>query len=268
MKRSILAVFLVLAMLLTLAACGKDKNPNAYELVSSAIKKTQSLDSLDMAMSMKMSMATEGFSMDVPVEYDIKAVDVHSKNPKMSMVMSMDMMGNSVDMDFYMEDGYYYMSTMGQNMKFKAEAGDEYDALGQANDLMVDLDEEYLKDVAIVTNSNGSKTVKLKMDSDTFKKAFKELVDTTGKDAVEGATIDNITISNATVEITVDKEGYISAYNVKFDMSVSVEVMGTTNVITIKLDAGILYKNPGKAVTVTAPEGYKNYPEMDPDALG
>lgn len=267
MKR-ILSVVLVLCILLSFAACEKEKEPTAYDLVNSAVKKTQALNNLDMNMIMKMSMAVEGVSIDVPVEYDIKAVDVHSNNPKLAMTMSLDMVGMAVDMDFYMEDGYYYVSAMGQNFKFKAEPGDDYDALGQASDLMVNLDEKYLNDTKIITNSNGSKTVKLEMDSDTFKKVFKELIDSTGEDAAEGATIKDISISNAAIEITVDKEGYIDIYKVKFDMSIAVDVMGTSDTITVKLDAGIKYNNPGKDVTVTAPAGYKNYPEVDPDALG
>jgi len=267
MMKRIFAAILMLSLLFTLAACGKDKNPEAYELVNSAMKKTQALDSLDMKMVMNMSMKMEGVSMDIPITYDIKAVDVHSKTPKMAMVMSMEMMGMSVDMDFYMEDGYYYMSAMGQKMKFKAEAGDDYDALGQANNMMVDLDEKYLKDVAIVSGSNGKKTVTLKMDSDEFKKTFKDLVDSTGESAVDGGTVKNIDISNASVEITVNKDGYIDTYKLKFDMSMTVDVMGTSNTVSVSTDASIQYNNPGKKVTVTAPAGYKNYPEVDPDTL-
>lgn len=266
MKR-MLSIALVLCLLLSFTACGKDKEASAYDLVNSAMKKTQSLDSLDMQMVMDMSMKMEGVSMDIPVEYDIKAVDVHSKSPKMAMVMSMEMMGMSVDMDFYMEDGYYYMNAMGQKMKFKAEAGDEYDALGQANNMMVDLDEKYLKDTKVVTNSNGSKTVTLKMDSNEFKKTFNELIASTGEGAVDGGVLKSIDISDASVEITVDKNGYIDTYKVKFTMSMSIEAMGTANNVTAKVDASIKYNNPGKTVTVTAPAGYKNYPEVDPDTL-
>ena len=266
MKR-ILSVMLILCMLLSLAACEKDEGSSAYDLVDSAIKKTQALDSLDMKMVMDMSMAMEGITMDVPVEYSIKAVDVNGKNPKMAMVMSMETMGISVDMDFYMEDGYYYLSTMGQNMKFKAEAGDDYDMLGQTDNMMVELDEKYLKDTKVVTNSNGTKTVKLEMDSDAFMRVFKELIDSTGEGAADGATINDISISNAVVEITVGKEGYIDTYKIKFDMNMKLDVLGVTSDVSLKLDASIQYNNPGEKVTITAPAGYKDYPEVDPDTL-
>jgi LEA14-like dessication related protein len=157
---------------------------------------------------------------------------------------------------------------MGENMKMKAEAGDDYDMLGQTDSMMVNLDEKYLKDTVIISNSDGSKTVKLEMDSEAFKAAFKELVDSTGESAAEGAEVKDISISNAVVEITVGKNGYIDTYKVKFDMDMKMDVMGTAYNVTVKLDASIKYNNPGKDVTVTAPAGYKNYPEVDPDALG
>lgn len=268
MKR-ILSLILVLCILLSFSACGKDKEEtSAYELVNAAVKKTQELDSLDMKMVMHMSMTVDGESVDMPIKYDVKAVDIHSKNPRMAMVMSTDIAGMSLNMDFYMEDGYYYVSTMGQNMKFKAETGDEYDALVQADNMMVKLDEKYLKDVTVKSGSDGKKTVVLQMNSEEFKKAFKELIASTGEGAVDGGVLKSIDISDASVEITVDKNGYIDTYKVKFNMSMTIEVMGTANNVTAKVDASIKYNNPGKDVTVTAPAGYKNYPEVDPDALG
>lgn len=275
MKR-ILSLILVLCILLSFAACGKDKEEGsttneltAYELIDSAIKKTQALDSLDMKMIMSMKMTVEGESVEMPVEYYIKAVDIHSKNPRMSMVMNTEIIGMSVDMDFYLEDGYYYVSTMGKNMKMKAEAGDGYDVLGQSNNLMVDLDQKYLKDTKIITNNDGSKTVKLEMDRDAFKNEFKDLLDSTGEDTAEllGITEEDISISNAVVEITVDQDGYVDTYDVKFDMNIVMDGEGSSNSISVELVAGIDYNNPGQPVTVTAPEGYKNYPEVDPDTL-
>lgn len=268
MKRSVLAVVLVLSMLFTLAACGDDKNPGAYELINSAIKKTEALDSADMKIVMNMSIDMDGFSMDVPVEYDVKAVDMQSESPKMNMVMKMGMLGMSVNVDCYVEDGYYYMYTMGQKMKVKAEAGDEYDALGQADELMVDLDAEYLKDVAIVSGADGKKTVKLEMDNDAFQEVFDELIGSTGDGAATGGNVTSIRIPEAHLEITVDKNGYIDTYKVAFEMEMTIESQGASYDAAVELDASIQYNNPGTPVTVIAPDGYKDYPEVNPDTLG
>ena len=268
MKRSIFAVILVLSMLFTLAACGEEPKSEAYELVNAAMLKTQALDSMDAKMIMNMSIEVDGVSMDIPIEYDIKAVDMQSGSPKMDMVVKMSMMGMSVNADCYVEDGYYYMSIMGQKVKVKAEVGDDYDALGQADDLMVDLDAEYLKDVAIVSGADGKKTVTLTMDVNEFMDEFEDLIDSVGENASSGSSLEDIDISNISIEVTVDKNGYIDTYKVAFDMAMTVDVMDTTSTATASAEISIQYRNPGQSVTVTPPADYKSYPELDPDAIG
>ena len=265
MKRSVLAVVLVLSILFTLAACGEEPKSEAYELVNAAMWKTRALDSLDIKMVMNMSMEVDGVSMDIPIEYDVKAVDVHSNFPKMAMVMTMEMFGMPMDVELYMEDGYYYMSAMDQKMKVKAEDLDDYDALGQANDIMVDLDEKYLKDVAVVSGSDGKKTVTLTMNVDEFMDEFEDLIDSVGESAAGGSSLEDIEISNISIEVTVDKNGYIDTYKVAYDMTVTVDVMDTTSTATASADISVQYRNPGQSVTVTPPADYKSYPEVDPD---
>jgi len=267
MKKSILAVILVLSMLFTFAACGEEPKSEAYELLNAAMQKTQALDSLDSKMVMNMSMEVDGVSMEIPIEYDIKAVDMQSVFPKMAATMSVKMFGMTVETDMYMEDGYCYMSAMGQKMKVKAEDLDDYDALGQANDIMVDLDEKYLKDVAVVSGSDGKKTVTLTMNVNEFMDEFEDLIDSVGESAASGSSLEDIDISNISIEVTVDKNGYIDTYKVAYDMTVTVDVMDTTSTATASVEASIQYRNPGQSVTVTPPADYKSYPEVDPDTM-
>lgn len=270
MKRNLLALFLVLVMLFTLVACGKDdvNETTAFALIDAATKKTQALDSAEMDMTMNMSMDMMGVSMDIPITYNIKGVGLQSSSPNLEMVMSMTMFGMAVEMDIYVENGYYYMSYMGETMKYKAEDAADYDAMAQVNAMYGDLTADLLKDTAITKNADGSKTVKLTLDSETFKKVFKDLVDRTGNSAAEGATIKSITISNANVEITVNKDGYIDTYKVDFDMSMTMDVLGESYSTSVGVDATVQYKNPGTNVTVTPPDGYQNYPEVDLDSIG
>ena len=267
MKKSILVIILVLSMLFTFAACGEDNNSGAYELVNSAWKKMEALDCMDAKMIMNISMKVDGISMDIPIEYDLKAVGLQSDSPKMAMIMSMEMFGVTVETDVYVEDDYCYMSSMGQKMKVKAEDVSDYDALDQANDIMVDLDEEYLKDVAVVPGSDGKKTVTLTMNADEFMDEFKDLIDSVGENAASGSSLEDIDISNVSIEITVDKNGYIDTYKVAFDMAMTVDVMDSTSTATASADMNIQYRNPGQSVTVTPPADYKSYPEVDSDAM-
>lgn len=271
MKRKLLALGMVLVLLMSvfaLAGCEQVEQLTAYKLVTDAVAKTEALESADMTLKMDMSVSAEGMTMDIPMSYDIKATDLKTESPKVSMKMTATVIGMSMDIDAYVENGYYYMSMMGEKVKYKAEDAAQYDALGQADSMMMDLPEDVLKDVAIIKNEDGTKTVKVTMNADAFKAVYDELIAATGSSAASGATLSAVNIANAEVEITVAESGYVTDYKVKFDMNMTMDMLGESSTASAKIDMSLKYNEPGKTVTVTAPEGYQDYEEMSLDSLG
>ena len=265
MKRTWIAILLIIAIMLCCTGCDLPlgQEDNAYAIVYSAMQKTKALDSAHMILEMKSGVSVAGVSLSVPMEYDIKAVGLTGDSPKMNMTVKMDVLGVDLDMDFYIEDGYYYMTYLGQNLKFKAESMEEYNGFGQIASVMPDLNEIYFTDIPVTKNWDGSKTVTISLSNEAFQSIFGELISSAGSSASQGAAIESVMVSDATVKITVDKSGYIKSYKVSFDMSMSVGVNGASTTSSVFTEAEVTYVNPGKAVTVTPPAGYKNFPEAD-----
>ena len=70
------------------------------------------------------------------------------------------------------------------------------------------------------------------------------------------------------VEITVSEDGYVAEYNMEFDMEMTMSMAGLEVTVSAEVEAEIEIENPGEPVTVTPPEGYQDYPEVDADEVG
>ena len=68
-------------------------------------------------------------------------------------------------------------------------------------------------------------------------------------------------------DATLDENGYVSVYKMAFDMNIDVETSGIVVGTEASVEMEITFKNPGTAVTITPPEGYQDFPEVDLDAL-
>lgn len=264
MKKRLFAVILsILSVLSAVLLTGCEKI-TAYALVAGAMAKTSALDSIDGEMTMNMNMSTMGVTMEVPVTTTIKAAGLQGENPVMSMDMTMSILETEVTANIYAENEYFYITMLGQSMKMKAgELTEEYDVLSDLKDTMQLPPEDLLKDVEIVTNEDGTRTVSLDIPDETFAEIYKDLLESTEESAASGSAVSDVTVANAKTEITVDANGYIAVYKLEFDMSMKVE--GET--IAIQTDATVKYNAPGNAVTVTPPEGYQDFTEITEDDL-
>ena len=61
------------------------------------------------------------------------------------------------------------------------------------------------------------------------------------------------------VEYTI-KNGYVISYDMKYTMTTTIDGV----VSTYHIEANTEIKNPGKTVTITPPQGYRNFIEYDP----
>lgn len=265
-----LLVGILMLCSVSLVSCAE---PTTFEIVNDAIVKTQELDSMhaisEMTMNMEMDLFGMSVPMEIPMKMDIKANGLQGDNPVMNMGLSMEMMGEEIAFDSYLEGEYLYMSVMGENMKVKAaEMGGMYDARAQIDSTVQQIPEELLTDIVAVENADGSKVVKLTMPADELQTLYGELLESVQGTAAEDSPVSNLVISDAEIEIVIGSDGYISVYALTFDMDMTVGEGDEGIDFKIAAEMKITYQNPGEPVTVTPLEGYRDFPEMDADEVG
>ena len=265
MKKKLISLLLALTVLCTglfLTGCGNEDVPEetkaktAFEIIDEALQKTQNLESMDAKIEMEMSMGADGFTMTIPMSIKIMGKDLKAEKPVLSTVISMSMLGQSIEMEIYQEDQWAYMVM--DEMKYKLnvkDATDELDYAENADYMLQEIPEELLKDVQPVTAADGSQTFTVNFPEETFDRIYDELIESVGSNM--GTDIEDAKISDAVATITV-ADGYVTVYDLAFNMEMTAEGVSTTTAVK----ATCTYNNPGQPVTVTPPEGYQDFEEL------
>ena len=169
----------------------------------------------------------------------------------------------------YTEGEWCYVTALGQNMKVKiGEGSEEYDGYSDMESAIKELPEDILSEVEIKENDDGTKTVSVAIADDKFAEIYKDFIGSMSASAAEGSdAISDVSVTNAKVEITADKNGYLSIYGISFDMNIEAESEGLSFETKASVEMNVTFKNPGTAVTVTPPEGYQDFVEIDPEEL-
>lgn len=262
MKKRLISLLLALTVLCTgilFTGCqgGLLKEKSTYEIINDALKKTQDLESMAAEMKMELGMDVGGMTMSIPATINIKAKDMKSDSPILSMLISMSLLGQSIDMELYTEDQWAYM-VMG-DMKYKTKAEDmqsEFEYAENMDDMLQQIPEELLKDVELVKAEDGSQSVTIAYPAEMFAQNYEELIGSLN--SVTEINVDELNISDAAVKLTI-ADGYVTMYDVAFKMEMTVEGVSTTTDAKVT----ITYENPGQEVTVTPPEGYQDFEETD-----
>lgn len=266
MKRRLVALLLALTALCTgvlFTACGVDDAPETTaaptvsEVINAALEKTQNLDSMSAEMKMEMNMEMEGMTMSIPMAAKFKAKDIKGDSPVVSAVVTMSMLGQDIDIEMYQEGQWAYV-VMG-DMKYKASVEDmesEYDFTDDANDMLQKIPEELLTDAELIKAEDGSQSVTIAFPSEKFAEIYDDFIESVNSDTE--AEVGEMKISDATVKLTI-ANGYVTVYDIGFTMEMTVEDMTTKT----EAKATLTYENPGEEVTITPPEGYQDFEEMD-----
>lgn len=145
MKKSVLSVLMVMVLALALlAGCGGSGEVTAESLLKDVQKNSNDAKSMDMQMIMDMTMTSEdlGGSMDMSLDMDMKT----TMDPiACSMIGTMSMLGQSLDMEMYMivdgDEVTTYVGLLGQWMKETADYDSSTDLIDTtAADLSACLD--------------------------------------------------------------------------------------------------------------------------------
>lgn len=263
MKKRIISTILAICSvfsLLMMTSCGK---VDTYTMVDGAMAKTSALDEYSATLEIKISMTTDGFSMDIPMKAEVVAKDVKTTSPKVFTKITTSAFGFSVENTAYLEDGWFYIVDGTDSYKISAEDSmDEYDYLGDIEDMYVVYTEDMFEGVTPVDDGNGGKKIEFTVTAEQFSVLFEDMIEEiagAGSSDGEAPDIDiGVDLGQIGISMTI-KDDYITEYAIKFALTMTEE--GVTS--SISADMKLTYSAPGAPVTITPPEGYQNFEEYD-----
>lgn len=254
MKR-ITSVVLAVCMLLSVMLFASCAQETPASLVNGAMEKMAELDSMEAKVDAEIKMSMLGIDLAMPIDMHMVLENAKSTTPVASLEAEMSMMGESVSMNMYLDgQGWAYITMDGEGYKVNTADAMEQLPLSTDNvtDMITQFPEELFEGAQIVNNEDGSKSVSLAITPEMYAQLFGDALD--GLASSMGAAV---TLKDISLEITV-KDGYVVEYDIEFDMDMNVEGIS----VSASMDMDIDYINPGKAVKVTPPAGYENFPVM------
>ena len=116
---------LLLSCMLFFSISGCQKKRTAKEVLKSSLKQSSKLKDADFSgeASYKIanSEASSSSNVTIKMNFDTKLQTVDKDQLKMSMTSTLNMLGQTMDMNMYYSDGYYYMNTNGTKQKIKMD---------------------------------------------------------------------------------------------------------------------------------------------------
>lgn len=253
MKKS-LTIFLAAAMALTMTACAEGADAKAT--YDNATKKTSELTSMDVTSAVNMQMTQGDNKTDMKMDLDMKIADINTDKMKYLAEGTTSVMGQNIDLSMYYEDGYYYMDSMGQKIKYAMDLDEMMKQIKQGTESS-SVDSSYLKDIT-AKEDGDNKVLVFTVDAEKMDAYVKDLMAQVGTD-LEGVTYK---IKEAKGEATVNKDGYFSSQKI----SLSLDMTSQGETVSMVMDTDSTYNNPGQTVEVTAPD-LNGYTEVDPATL-
>lgn len=260
MKKRI--VFLLsLLMVLSLMGCSKsketEKSVDPAIMYEDAAKKMADLKDMDAKANLKMTMSQGEETMDMSMDMDIKMTGAGTDDMKYLADTKLTMFGMDLDMKMFYTDGYYYIETFGQKMKYAMDYSDMLDKVNESTMQTGDLS-KYMKDIK--ATKEGDKTiVTFKLDGEKMTEYIKNMLEDLGTD-IDSGSYSGI---EGNVETTINKEGYFSA--VKMSLVLDMDVEGQAMKMNIDMD--MVYRNPGKPVEAIELPDVGGYTEVDPSEV-
>lgn len=257
---SLLLALLLIASLPLFVSCKK----SAYQTFTDAYEKYSALDSIDAKMDIKMKMEMTGATFEMPMSYNIKASGIKTQNPVFNADTTVSMLGMEMNLDVYSDGEYYYVSMMNQKVKINAdnqESVSEYNVIEDMDTLIIELPEELFENQVFVVNPDGTKSLELAVSGEKFNELYSDFAKELADSAAEGLEYGDLSFEDIKIKLTVNKDGYLSEYDLSFVMNMSMSMMGTEVLAKITTDCPIDINNPGKEVIVTPPEDLDSYVE-------
>lgn len=257
MKKKNLRVFsaglLCTCFITVFAGCG-EKDP--YTVYSEASKKTAELESLEAETTMNMTLSAQGTDMEIPMTMDMKMDHINTEDMNLSINTTMEVMGQTVEMNSYYTDGYYYMDSAGSKIKYTMDLDELQDQVASSALQTTDLKEDDFKEISMEKKADQQLiTYTISGDSmtDMANSAFGAL-----SDLFSGTDME-MNIQDISGTMTTNKEGYATAYSMVMPFTMNVQGQE----MSVNMDMEVTYIEPGKEVSAELPDDLDSYEEVD-----
>jgi hypothetical protein len=194
------------------------------------------------------------------MDMDMKMANIDQEDMKYSATGTTSAMGQDMDMSMYYIDGYYYMDTAGQKIKYAMDVNALMEQVKQSTDTGA-LASEYMKEIS-AKKDGDNQIITYTADAAKMDEYVKEVMGGMGS----GMGLDSVTynIKSISGETVVNKDGYCASTKMNMDMEMEME--GET--ISVTMDIDLVYNNIGQPVEIEAPADMDSYTEVDAAAMG
>ena len=261
MKRRILILALAAIMLFSASACGQ--KASAYDVYSEANAKLEGAKAMEATMEATMSMVYGEETMDITMSGVVKEL-MHSETDiefSAELAVDMAMLGMSMDMSMYFNDGYYYMEVMGQKVKMELPLEK---ALEQVQMNAVEFDEAAIKESSLVAKDGGQElsfTLDGAAMTEMADKQVSSMLGSMGDMGLDGMEYN---YEDIIVTAFVDKDGNIKTMGMVmiFEMNMDGEA------ITAEVDLQMEYVAFDDDVKLDIPADLDSFIEVDSSVMG
>ena len=261
---------LLLSCMLLFSISGCQKKRTAKEVLESSLKQSSKLKDADFSgeASYKIanSEASSSSNVTIKMNFDTKLQTVDKDQLKMSMTSTLNMLGQTMDMNMYYSDGYYYMNTNGTKQKIKMDIAGLQKQI-QSTTGQTSLSAKYYKDLKL-SEKDGNTVLKYSINNDGLNQYVKDV--TSQMTTVTGGS-NSIKISSLTGTKTLNDKDLPVKESIQMvmesgmrriidDMFTKAQIM--PNILCqfedVNSMAGLVEKNQGIAI-VTDSQALRNY---------
>ncbi len=224
----------------------------ALEALRAATEKSQAMTSIDTDMFMNMQIGMEGLTLDMNMNGNMKIKDIYSDNMEYIMDMNMNLLGETLHMNYFYTGGYCYYDIDGDKMKIPMDMTTAMNS-AQTSSLISEDDLSYIQDVSMTDNQNGTFTIYYTADGDQLTQMVQSVFGTMGSEYADLGSSVSFDVYKG--EMTIDASGNATQEKALVDMTVNYD--GTPMTYHMYVECNI--NNPGQAVSFTLPstDGYQ-----------
>lgn len=244
--------------LLTAAGCSQNQEePDPQELYQAAVEKNGELTDLDMTMGTKMTLEQAGETVDIDMNVDMLMSGYNTSDLQYQMETTTSLLGQNIEMTAFYTDGYYYMETSGQKLKYPYDL----EAITEQveNSMGGTVSSEAMTELTAEKEGENTRLT-FTGDPEKMTNYTKEIL----SNMQTGTETADFTIEKAGGSYLINPDGYYIESNV--DMDLLMNISGSEVSVNTKMTSTL--KDPGKKVGITLPEDLSSYTEVSQDLLG